>query len=125
MRSHAFARHKKTLKALKKELENELRRLGEIEIETQADPVDQMVSRISREARADVIRRFADRHEAVTDALARITNHTYGDCVECGEEIPLRRLDAVPWTPLCLACQEMAEREIATRAHLDALTAAA
>lgn len=125
MRSHAFARHKKTLKALKKELESELRRLGEIEVQAEVDPVDQMVARVAREAHADVLRRFSEHHDAVVQSLARISDRTYGDCVECGEEIPLSRLDAVPWTPLCLACQEMAERDLAARTHLEALTAAA
>lgn len=44
--------------------------------------------------------------EAITSALARIQNGTYGNCVACGNEIKEQRLEAVPWLKLCIVCQE-------------------
>ncbi len=44
-------------------------------------------------------------------ALARIDRGEYGDCNVCGEGIAERRLQAVPWTMLCIACQERSEKE--------------
>jgi DnaK suppressor protein len=38
----------------------------------------------------------------VDDALARIDAGTYGTCSVCGKEIPVERLEAVPWTTLCI-----------------------
>ena len=38
----------------------------------------------------------------VEDALARIADGTYGTCAVCGKEIPEDRLEAVPWTKLCI-----------------------
>ena len=38
----------------------------------------------------------------VDDALARIEAGTYGTCTVCGKEIPVERLEAVPWTKLCI-----------------------
>ena len=38
----------------------------------------------------------------VDDALARIEAGTYGTCAACGKEIPAERLEAVPWTKLCI-----------------------
>jgi len=38
----------------------------------------------------------------VEDALARIADGTYGTCTMCGKEIPEDRLEAVPWTKLCI-----------------------
>ena len=38
----------------------------------------------------------------VEDALARIEAGTYGICAVCGKKIPLERLEAVPWTTLCI-----------------------
>jgi RNA polymerase-binding transcription factor DksA len=38
----------------------------------------------------------------VDDALARIEAGTYGKCTSCGKEIPAERLEAVPWTKLCI-----------------------
>ncbi len=45
----------------------------------------------------------------VNDALARFDNGTYGLCVDCGQEIDAARLDAIPYTPLCLSCQSKRE----------------
>ena len=38
----------------------------------------------------------------VDDALARIEGGTYGTCTACGKKIPDDRLEAVPWTKLCI-----------------------
>ena len=38
----------------------------------------------------------------VEDALERIENGTYGKCDACGKEIPEERLEAIPWTKLCV-----------------------
>lgn len=37
-------------------------------------------------------------------ALRRMTTGRYGSCLDCGMEIPLERLRAVPQTLLCLGC---------------------
>ena len=38
----------------------------------------------------------------VEEALARIESGEYGRCSDCGKEIPVERLEAVPWTTLCI-----------------------
>jgi RNA polymerase-binding transcription factor DksA len=38
----------------------------------------------------------------VVAALARIESGTYGTCSVCGKPIPAERLEAVPWTTLCI-----------------------
>lgn len=48
--------------------------------------------------------------QLVTDALARVNNGTYGQCVNCEEEIQQKRLEAVPWARHCIACQEKQEQ---------------
>jgi len=40
--------------------------------------------------------------KAINDALERIQNETYGICEVCGKEIEEERLEAVPWTTLCI-----------------------
>jgi len=46
----------------------------------------------------------------VDDALKRIDLKTYGICESCDEEIDKDRLLAMPFTKLCLSCQEDLER---------------
>ncbi len=48
--------------------------------------------------------------QMVEEALNRIHEGTFGQCIACGEEINLKRLDAVPWTRHCIQCQEKLEQ---------------
>jgi RNA polymerase-binding protein DksA len=47
-------------------------------------------------------------HE-VDEALYRIGAGTYGICEVCGGEIDLRRLEAIPYTTLCIECKRRGE----------------
>ncbi len=47
--------------------------------------------------------------QMVETALLRIREGGFGECVSCGEEINAKRLEAVPWTRYCIACQEKLE----------------
>jgi len=46
----------------------------------------------------------------IGEALERIGANEYGSCVNCGIEIGMKRLEAVPWAQYCIDCQELAER---------------
>jgi DnaK suppressor protein len=48
--------------------------------------------------------------QAIDEALARIDAGTYGICVNCGAQIPLERLEAMPWATLCIECKRKEER---------------
>lgn len=43
--------------------------------------------------------------DAVQSALERIATDTYGICTNCGQPIPDRRLEALPWASLCMRCE--------------------
>jgi DnaK suppressor protein len=43
-------------------------------------------------------------------ALLKIERGVYGLCEECGEQIPLSRLKAIPDTSYCIACQTEIEQ---------------
>lgn len=45
----------------------------------------------------------------VRSALERINEGSYGECLQCGNTIGAKRLEAVPWTPYCIECQEKIE----------------
>ncbi len=47
----------------------------------------------------------------VVAALARITDGTYGACIDCGDEIGVKRLDATPTAKRCIRCQTHYERQ--------------
>ena len=44
--------------------------------------------------------------QAIEEALERIQKGTYGVCRDCGEPIAEARLNAIPWTRVCITCKE-------------------
>ncbi|HEV8063467.1 MAG TPA: TraR/DksA C4-type zinc finger protein, partial [Acidimicrobiales bacterium] len=43
--------------------------------------------------------------EEIDHALAKIGNHSYGICENCGRLIPKPRLEALPFARLCIDCK--------------------
>jgi DnaK suppressor protein len=48
--------------------------------------------------------------QQVDEALLRIGQGAFGTCVECGQELNKKRLEAVPWASHCISCQEKVEK---------------
>ena len=44
--------------------------------------------------------------QAIEEALQRIDKGTYGICRDCGGPIAPARLNAIPWTRVCITCKE-------------------
>lgn len=51
----------------------------------------------------------------VENALKRIADGTYGLCQECGQPIPPRRLEAIPWAERDVRCEEKLEQVYLSR----------
>ena len=43
----------------------------------------------------------------INEAIQKVNQDTYGICENCGEQIPLGRLEAVPWTDHCIFCKNL------------------
>lgn len=56
---------------------------------------------------------------AIDEALQRIKDKTYGLCESCEGEIQLGRLKVLPFTRLCVRCQEENEKENKRQKTLD------
>lgn len=44
--------------------------------------------------------------QAIEEALFRMEKGTYGICRDCGDPIAGARLEAIPWTRVCITCKE-------------------
>ena len=44
--------------------------------------------------------------QAIEEALLRLDDGSYGVCRDCGEDIAPARLNAIPWTRVCIECKE-------------------
>jgi RNA polymerase-binding transcription factor DksA len=114
--------YRRVLEAKATELSSDRHRVDDIEIERDADSMDDVVLANERELAMDAIHRDALVLQQVFDALRRIRFGDYGRCTECDRPIAPKRLAVVPWAPLCLMCQDAADRRNGTdRLHHGAL----
>ena len=56
-----------------------------------------------------LIQMKAETLDQINHALFRLDEGVYGHCLECGEEIPERRLRALPFAIRCKDCEEVLE----------------
>jgi len=100
-------------------------RLHEIEIQVRekirafreaqmVDAAGQQITALDDPAHEDIdfalVQMQAETMDKLNAALARLAQGQYGICDECEEEIPGKRLRAVPFTTRCRTCQERAEQ---------------
>lgn len=81
-----------------------------------AQPVELDQSRVGRLSRMDALQGQAMSQEAsrrreqelvrIAKALKRLDAEEYGECLNCGEEIAMGRLDIDPAATLCIHCAE-------------------
>lgn len=46
---------------------------------------------------------------SIDEAIKRVEDGSYGNCVQCGKPIPKKRLKVLPYTELCINCQKKNE----------------
>lgn len=88
--------------------DNEARELPSAEVE---DFADQATSTELKTVALEESAQAAETLKQVQDALRRIDEGTFGKCIDCGRPIEPARLEAIPWTPYCLADQERHDQE--------------
>jgi len=110
---------KTTLAARESELEGLIRNREAAAIETSADALDQIQHAVERELALGTLARESSGLRETRAALRRIDDGSFGICMDCEEEINVKRLAAVPWAARCIACQERADREGASAESAD------
>ncbi len=104
-----------TLLETKKQLLKEMQ--GRVKEETEGvkdegrDTYDLASDERDREINFILNDREREKLHAIDEALQRIKDKTYGVCESCEGEIQLGRLKVLPFTRLCVKCQEENERE--------------
>lgn len=82
-----------------------------IEITACPDLNDQATAEVDQHFMLSLKERERSLLKQIDDALGRLAANRYGNCEECGEEIPLRRLQVRPMTTLCIACKTLQEED--------------
>ncbi len=109
MTNREMAKFEEVLRAKQVELASSRRGLDSIAIERSADQLEEAQYKSARELAVANLSRESTLRQGVAMGLLRIQDGTFGTCVHCGDDISRRRLEAVPWTPFCIRCQEAAD----------------
>jgi DnaK suppressor protein len=109
-------RSKGMLEAKHAELLAAMRQREAIAVDLSADVIDEIEAVVERERAITDLDRTSRLLRDVKAALMRIREGTYGVCLRCDQPISTVRLNAVPWTPFCIRCQqELDERSTSDR----------
>lgn len=124
MNKTELEKYKAMLLAKQAELSKGLANREDIAIQKTPDALDEVQLAGERELAIRNLDRESSLLRNVKAALMRINDGSYGTCMHCEEEIKPKRLEAVPWTPYCIRCQEAADRnEFESPESLDELLA--
>ena len=88
------------------EQEREEVRLSETSAERSPDPntAEGGSMAFELEKELSVAQNAADLLDKVRHAKTRVEDGSYGVCEVCGEDIPVARLDALPYATTCVSC---------------------
>lgn len=94
-----------------REMDNELQEGREGNKDEGMDTYDLASEERDREISFILSSRDREKLAAVGEALERIEEGTYGVCEMCESDIAEGRLEAMPFTRVCVNCQQERERE--------------
>jgi RNA polymerase-binding protein DksA len=86
-----------------------LRNRNQFDEPVPGDSADSALSETDLELGTSLVEIAASRVAALENALSKAEHGIYGLCEECGEDIPLARLQALPTAALCVDCQQALE----------------
>jgi DnaK suppressor protein len=116
-------KYRNILEAKQAELEQFIRNREGIAIEKSPDALDEVQHAAERELAIRNLDRESNLLRNVRAALRRMDDGSYGVCLHCEEDINPKRLNAVPWAPFCIQCQEQYDKNRAemTEDNMDEL----
>jgi DnaK suppressor protein len=106
--------YKKKLQVRREELLRAIARTEQEGREADEDPTVDLADKAANSYTKEFL--FGQTHndrallQLVDDALRRIKEESFGQCISCEQELQQKRLEAVPWTRYCINCQEKQER---------------
>ena len=96
---------------LRKRLGGELDALSIKSADAAGDSADAAFDHAGEELASQLAELEAKELRQVELALRRIKQGKYGTCDGCAAKIPVARLDALPYSTLCIKCQREAEHD--------------
>ena len=97
--------------ALRNALAGDLSLLKELRAQTSGDMVDAALDSVQDEISSQLAEVESRELIRIEYALERMREGQFGVCEGCGTNIPMARLNALPYATYCIACQREAERQ--------------
>lgn len=98
----------------KKEIMEDLEQEHNLTLTSVTNDIGDSIDHASEERERELHQILHDRDRVkllqIRQALDRIESNTYGQCEDCGEKISKKRLMALPFTQLCIACKTEEEK---------------
>src|SRR4030095_8521560 len=82
----------------------------ERDLEATQDPADMAANAYTKELLISMSANDRKLLTLIDEALERVEKGEYGECINCGEPVSDKRLDAVPWARDCLKGQDLPAR---------------
>ena len=118
MKKREFSQFQQVLERQRDEILRSLARFNKegrvLEEDYPQDLGDRSITSLSRELLFQQSTHRRQLLRKIEVALERIREGTFGECSSCGEQISVRRLEAMPFAAYCRDCQESLERERVT-----------
>lgn len=106
-----LTRFKKSLEARHRELRQGLEKSRKEALSSHVDHGKDEADRATSSMASEIEQRQKARDRIllnkVAAALKRLHAGSFGECLNCGQEINRKRLEAIPWVSYCIACQEL------------------
>ncbi|RZD16169.1 MAG: RNA polymerase-binding protein DksA [Candidatus Acididesulfobacter guangdongensis] len=83
--------------------------MSNTEEENFPDPTDRATMESDRNFELRIRDRERKLIPKIQQAIERINDGTYGICIECGQEISVKRLESRPETAMCIQCKTKEE----------------
>ena len=113
MRTTEKKKLRDALEQRRRELDESYRRSQTVNREATAEPLQDLADQATESYRKEFLYSLSDGDRQtlleVEEALRRMDDDIYEECISCGDKIPLARLRALPWASLCIDCQERQE----------------
>lgn len=113
MHNKDLERFKKRLLKLKAEILKIIQSHEQEESNTEhsIDEVDQASELMEKMMDFTMSSNFRTNIKKVEEALKRIEKGEFGKCMNCNNEIPIKRLEILPFTQYCIECQKEFEKQ--------------
>jgi DnaK suppressor protein len=115
MEAKTLAKYRKLLVEEKQRILNNSKNALQNELSLSPDDLPDETDLAASEVNQNLVFKLRDRERQlltkIDEAMARIEEGSFGTCMDCEENIEIRRLEARPVSTLCIACKERQEHK--------------